>query len=152
MAQNGRMSVSAIVNRSLRHFVEWDRFAEFFGLMTFTPMLVEEMVDRLSPDEARAKGRKNAVELAKPMIMLMTGEFNTDHALEALRMFGPGTRAFKFEDRAEGGKHVMVIRHAMGKNWSAYYQGMLAGIFEDGLHVPLKTSTTQRTCVASFED
>jgi hypothetical protein len=45
----------------------------------------------------------------------------------------------------------MVVRHAMGKNWSAFYEGMLRGVFEDGLNVRLDVSIAQKTCLASFQ-
>lgn len=150
LANHERMSVNALVNRSLGNLVEWDRFADFFGMMTFTPMLLEDLVERLSVDEALALGRKNADEFAKPMIMLMHGEFDVVHALEALRRFGSGTRSFRFEDRVDGRRHVMVVHHARGRKWSAFFEGMLVGIFQDGLRISLSVSAKQNSCAASF--
>ena len=150
LANHERMSVNALVNKSLRNLADWDRFADFFGMMTFTPMLVEGLVERLSVEEAVALGRKNADELAEPMIMLMLGEFDTVHALEALRRFGSGTRSFRFDDRVDGKRHVMVVRHAKGRKWSAFFEGMLIGIFQDGLGIRLSVSTKSDSSAASF--
>ena len=150
LANHRRMSVSALVNRALRHLIEWDRVAELFEMMTFTPALVEDLFEKLSVDEARQWGRSTANQLAKSMVTLMFGEFDVVHVIEGLRRLGTETNTFRFDDRVSGRKHKMVIRHGRGTKWSAYYEGMLRGIFEDGLLIHLDVSTTKDNCLASF--
>ena len=150
MANHRKMTVSAVVSKALRHLIEWDRVAEFFEMMTFAPALVEDLFEKLSVAEAQEWGRSTANQLAKSLVTLMVGEFDVDHVLEALRTFGTETHTFRFDDKVDGRKHKMVIRHGRGTKWSAFYEGMLRGIFEDGLHIHLDVSATKDNCLASF--
>src|SRR2546428_5931294 len=46
------VSVNLLVNKAIRRLVEWDIYAEKFGLVALPSSLIERMMDRLTDEEA----------------------------------------------------------------------------------------------------
>src|SRR6267143_479542 len=40
-------------------------------------------------------------------------------------------RAFEYEERADGGRWVIILKHGSGRKWSAYYEELLRAVFSD---------------------
>src|SRR2546426_5593313 len=51
------VSVNLLVNKAIRRLVEWDIYAEKFGLVALPSSLIERMMDRLTDEEAGELGR-----------------------------------------------------------------------------------------------
>ncbi len=51
------VSVNLLVNKAIRRLVEWDIYAEKFGLIALPSSLIERMMERLSDEEASELGR-----------------------------------------------------------------------------------------------
>jgi hypothetical protein len=151
VANHSRMSVNAIVNRSVRQFLEWDRHAERFGIMQVSPTLLATLMIRVPLDEARDLGRVLAKDVVRPSIEDMFPDFTFENAMEFFRRFAVYTGRFQFEDRSEGRKHVIVIRHPLGSKWSAYYEGMLEGILHGELRIKVEQVVGPETVVMKFD-
>src|SRR5437879_13290966 len=58
LAQKNKISVKVIANQALRKHVEYDAYAEKFGLVAISKWLLKTFFSLLSEEQARAVGRK----------------------------------------------------------------------------------------------
>ncbi|MDA4121938.1 MAG: hypothetical protein OK456_02010 [Thaumarchaeota archaeon] len=151
IARDEKVTVNSIVNRCLRQFVDWDRHADKFGMATIRPALLTELISRLSVDEARQLGRDSVKDSLRPAIEYIFVEFSLPNFIEFMRRFARYSGRFEFEDSVDGRKHVILVRHSTGLKWSAYYEGMVRGIFEDELGIKIKASAGPESFTGTFE-
>jgi hypothetical protein len=151
IALQERVSVNTVVSRTLRRFADWDVHAERFGMVMMTPAMLVQLMDRMSPDEARELGRASVRDSAKGAVESIFINFTFATAIEFLRRFGQYAGRFEFEHSEKGKEHVILLRHGTGLKWSLYYEGVIRGIFEDGLGMKVQVRATPDTCVAKLE-
>src|SRR5208337_1704808 len=138
ISRHEKMAVNAIVNRAVRRYVEWDMHAERFDIVEVSPTLLIALMTHTQVDEARMLGRTMTKDVILPSIEDMFGEFTFENIVEFLRRYSTYARRFHFEDRADGLKHVVLIRHSLGLKWSAYYAGVIDGILVDALGIKVE--------------
>lgn len=151
VANDQKTTVNRIVNAALRRYSDWDRHAENFDLMETGPFLLTELMAAKSVDEAKELGRRTAKDVMRPLIELMMGDFSFSSVLEFLRRAAKYTHRYNFEEIVTGRQHLLLVRHPMGLPWSAFYEGALRELFEDGLGLKIKVSIGAEACVARVE-
>ena len=151
MAEEERVTVNSLVTRALRKLVDWDVYAEKFGVVSMTPWLVVQLMERQTLDEARELGNRVARQSARQATETIFAEFTLQTALGFLRLFGKYGGRFEFEDTVDGRKHVVLIRHGQGLKWSTYYEGVLRGFLHDELGLAIEVNVSQDACLARFE-
>jgi len=151
IADEEKVTVNSLVNRSLRKFVDWDVYAEKFGIAAMTPWLFVELMEKESIDEARELGRRVVRQSARQAIETIFLDFTVTTALGFIQLFGKYGGRYSYEDSVEGRRHVVLIRHGHGLKWSSYYEGMFRGLLEDELGLTIKVRVTPDACLARFE-
>jgi len=151
LAKDERATVNAVVNRAIRRYVEWDRHAQRFGMMAVRPAMLSVLMERQSIEEAKELGRQSAKNSMRPAVESMFVDFTLPNVIEFLRRFSVYGGRYQFEDSVEGRRHVILMRHTLGLKWSAYYEGILSGIFEDELGIKIKVTTLPEVCIGKFE-
>jgi hypothetical protein len=144
-------SVNVIVNRTLRKLIEWDRPAGKLGMMQISRQELVRLMDSRTPEEARDEGMWVGTEVFEPAVRYLnpTVEFAT--VMSSLELLSRYTGRFELTHSVAGRKHLLVIHHSMGANWSAFYEGAGSAVLRDLLRLDCKTSATDELCSFEFE-
>ena len=86
-----------------------------------------------------------------PSMKYLSPSLTLPVAIKGLRMLSQYGGRFKFDHSEEGGRHIIMIRHSMGHNWSAYYAGALEGIFGDSLEKKVRLKVSTDLCLCEFK-
>lgn len=151
IAKDNRVTVNAIVNQSIRKYVDWDRHAERFGMMDVRPAILASLMEKQTVEEARESGKTAARDSMKPAIEYIFVDVTLQNSIEFLRRFSKYGGRFEFEETVDGRKHAILLKHPLGMKWSAYYEGILKHLFEEELGIKVRMSVTPEACVATFE-
>ena len=145
------VSVNLLVNKAIRRLVEWDIFAEKFGLVALPSSLIERMMDRLTDEEAGALGRWVGQNLIPEFITFWFKEVNLQAMVIGYpRLQSRYGRAFEYEEHVEAGKWTIILKHSAGARWSVYYEGLLKTAFQNLLQTELQIEKTDNQVVARF--
>ena len=145
------VSVNLLVNKAIRRLVEWDIYAEKFGLVALPASLIQRLMDHLTDEEAaelgRWVGRNNVPEF-------MTFWFK-EVSMQAMvvgfpRLTSRYGRAFEYEEHVKDGKWTVILKHGSGAKWSIYYEALLKSSFEDLLKTEVTIEKTDDQVVARF--
>ena len=132
LSESMGVSTNLLANRALRKFVEWDDYAEKFGFFTWPSALVVAMMEAIPDEEVSRLGLWAGSNIWKEVIFFWFKEISTENLIDALvALFPKYAKGFDCEylSDATNGKHVIVIKHGLGRKWSVYYEHMLKGLF-----------------------
>jgi hypothetical protein len=145
------VSVNLLVNKAIRRLVEWDIYAEKFGLIALPSSLIERMMDRLTDEEAADLGRWVGKNLVPEFITFWFKEVSLQAMVIGFpRLQSRYGRAFEYEEQVNGGRWTIILKHSSGQKWSIYYEELLKTAFRDLLKTELQVERTDDQVVARF--
>jgi hypothetical protein len=161
-ADNREISLNVLVNQVLKRYSEWDRFENKIGMMPVPKVILSSLIDRAisvakrsgikEVDRYRDEIIKQAAQLAfglmKDSVLFMKRQYNLWVVLSVLEEYMK-VSGIKADHKLEGSrKHVFIIQHELGENWSLFTKELLALIFENLANVKADISVTPNTTVA----
>jgi hypothetical protein len=161
-ADSREISLNVLVNQILKRYSEWDRFENKIGMMPVPKVILSSLIDR-AISVAKSSGIKDidryrdeiikqaallAFGLMKDSVLFMKRQYNLWVVLAVLEEYMK-VSGIKADHKIEGSrKHVFVIQHELGENWSLFTKELLALIFQNLANVRADISTTSNTTVA----
>ncbi|HKZ61310.1 MAG TPA: hypothetical protein VJZ68_02685 [Nitrososphaera sp.] len=161
-ADSREISLNVLVNQVLKRYSEWDRFENKIGMMPVPKVILSSLIDRAISvakssgikdiDRYRDEIIKQAAQLAfglmKDSVLFMKRQYNLWVVLAVLEEYMK-VSGIKADHKLEGTrKHVFIIQHELGENWSLFTKELLALIFQNLANVRAEISTTSNTTVA----
>ena len=126
------ISMNALVNQVLIHYVEWDSFEPRIGMIPFPKTVLGKIFSEMKEDQivklASSVGKDTAIDMA----MFMKGRMDAFMFISWIeaRMRNSGFEIVHRVDNTKG-IHTVTIKHDLGKNWSLYLRIMLQSILAD---------------------
>ena len=161
-ADNREISLNVLVNQVLKRYADWDRYENKIGMMPVPRMILSNLIDKAiaiakssgikDVDHYRDEIIKQAAELAftlmKDSVLFMKKQYNLWVVLSVLEEYMK-VSGIKADHKLEGSrKHVFIIQHELGENWSLFSKELLGLIFEKLANVKADFSVTPNTTVA----
>lgn len=163
-ADQNQISLNALVNQILKRYSDWDRYENRVGMMPVPKAMLTSLIDN-TINMVRMKGireedivplrdriMKQAAEVAfnimKDAVLFMKKQYNLWVVLAVLQDYMK-VSGINSDHRIEGGrKHVFVIQHELGENWSLFTKELLKLIFENLAKVRAEVNITRNMTVA----
>lgn len=131
-SEKSGISINALVNQILCHYVEWDRFEPRMGMIPFPKAVLGKIFAEMNADQitklASSVGKSTAIDMA----IFMKGRIDVLGFISWIesRM---GNSGFEIVHRVDSlkGIHTVTIKHDLGKNWSLYLKTMLESILAE---------------------
>ena len=160
-ANHSEISLNVLVNQVLRRYQESGRY-EIKAVMMPVPKvmlsnLINNAIDHASKaglkedeitryrDDMVKEAAKIAFNVMKDSVLLMKQSYNFWTVLNVLQEYMK-VSGINSDHRIEaGGKHVFVIQHELGENWSLFTKELMSLIFENLAKVKSDITTTHNT-------
>jgi hypothetical protein len=131
-SEESGISMNALVNQVLGHYIEWDSFEPRIGMIPFPKSVLAKIFAELDVNQiaklASSVGKDTAIDMA----IFMKGRIDVLAFISWMeaRMRNSG---FEIAHRVDSIKeiHTVTIKHDLGKNWSIYLKVMLESILAD---------------------
>ncbi|HEX7032994.1 MAG TPA: hypothetical protein VF172_08345 [Nitrososphaera sp.] len=126
------ISMNALVNQILDHYIEWDSYEPRIGMIPFPRTVLKEIFAEMSADQiarlATSVGKNTAIDMA----IFMKGRIDVLGFISWLetRMGNSGFEVVHRTDRLDG-VHTITIKHDLGGNWSLYLKTLLESVLAD---------------------
>ena len=161
-ADNKEISLNVLINQVLKRYSEWDRFENKIGMMPVPKVILSSLIDKAisiakssgikDVDHYRDEIIKQAAHLAfglmKDSVLFMKRQYNLWVVLSVLEEYMK-VSGIKADHKIEGSrKHVFIIQHELGENWSLFTKELLELIFQNLANVRADINTTANTTVA----
>src|SRR5438445_8143996 len=115
LAERDKISVNVIANQALRKHVEYDSYAEKFGLVTISKGLLKRFFSLMSDEQARSLGRKSGEHEGVALVIFWFKDFNLENVIKSLgRVASHYNHNFEFEYTHDGRSYTAILSHACG--------------------------------------
>ncbi|HEX6029413.1 MAG TPA: hypothetical protein VFY64_10270 [Nitrososphaeraceae archaeon] len=161
-ADQREISLNVSVNQILKRYCQWDRYESRIGMMPVPKIMLSYCIDKaisiaknngiqnIEPyrDEIIKQAARVAFSLMKDSVLFMKKNFNLWVVLSVLEEYMK-VSGIKADHKIEAGrKHVFVIQHELGENWSLFTKELLTLIFENLAKVRIECNITSNTAIA----
>ncbi|MEO9320627.1 MAG: hypothetical protein ABI361_08150 [Nitrososphaera sp.] len=161
-SDNREVSLNVLVNQILKRYSEWDRYENKIGMMPVPKIMLSTLIDRAigvaktsgikDVERYRSEIVKEAAQIAfgliKDSVLFMKKQYNLWVVLSVLEEYMK-VSGINADHRLEGSrKHVFVLQHELGENWSLFTKELLSLIFEKLANVKAEISVTPNTTIA----
>ena len=161
-ADEGEFSLNILVNHVLRRYVEWDRYEKKLRMIPVPTTLLSRLIDeiiKVAADEGildvnfhRDKIIKNVAETAfsviKDSVLFMKKKYNLWTVLDVLQEYMKVSGIMSDHRIEPGRRHVFIIQHELGENWSLFAKELLYMIFAELAEVRAEINMTPKTVKA----
>lgn len=161
-AEYRETSLNVLINQILRRYSNWERYENKMGLLPVPKIMLSSIMD-----EVMKIGKENGIndlvtfrsllmkELSqiafiflKDFVLLIKKNYNLLTVLDVLEQYMKVVGINSDHRIDDDGKHIYVIQHKLGENWSLFIKEFLILIFENLGKVKVDISSTQNTTVA----
>jgi hypothetical protein len=160
-ADSKEVSLNVLVNQVLKRYSEWGRYENKLGVMPVPKMMLSSLMDRavtmakengikdIGPyrDQIVDHAAKLAFDILKDSVLFMRKNYNLWVVLSVLQDYMK-VSGIKADHIIQERKHIFVIQHDLGDNWSIFTKALLGLIFEDLAKVRIEASVTPNTVKA----
>jgi hypothetical protein len=164
-ADQSEISLNVLVNQTLKKYTEWGRYENKIGMMPVPKLMLSSLIDRaieiaketgilndtnIEPyrDQVIKEAANTAYDLMKDAVLFMKKDCNLWTVLSVLQEYMK-VSGINSDHRIESGrKHVFVIKHELGQNWSLFTKELLTQIFESLAQVRAEFRITPNTTTA----
>jgi hypothetical protein len=162
-SDNREISLNVLVNQVLKRYADWDRYENKIGMMPVPKVMLSTLIDRTIAtaktagikdmerykSEILKQAAKIAFDLMKDSVLFMKKQYNLWVVLSVLEEYMK-VSSIKADHRIEGsGRHVFVVQHELGENWSLFTKELFSMIFENLASVRAEISVTPNTTIAT---
>ncbi len=161
-AEYRETSLNVLINQILRRYSNWERYENKMGMIPIPKIMLSSIMDEVMKigkdggieDVANFRNKiiKELSQIAfaflKDSVLLIKKNYNLLVVLEVLEQYMKVVGINSDHRIEDDGKHVYVIQHNLGENWSLFIKEFLILIFENLGKVKVDISSTENTTVA----
>ena len=144
-AEYRETSLNVLINQILRRYSNWERYENKMGMLPVPKIMLSSMMD-----EVMKIGKENGIEdvimfrnllmkelsqiafiFLKDSVLLIKKNYNLLTVLEVLEQYMKVVGINSDHRIDDDGKHIYVIQHKLGENWSLFIKEFLILIFEN---------------------
>ena len=133
-ADQKEISLNVLVNQTLKRYCRWDRYENRIGMMPVPKIMLSSLIDKATSiakdigiqnieqyrDDIIKQAAGIAFMLMKDSVLLMKKQYNLWVVLSVLEEYMK-VSGIKADHKIEAGrKHVFIIQHELGENWSLF--------------------------------
>jgi hypothetical protein len=161
-AEYRETSLNVLINQVLRRYSNWERYENKMGMLPIPKVILSSLMDEIMRI-GKEKGIEDIIEFRtaiikelsliaftflKDSVLLIKKNYNLITVLEVLEQYMKVVGINSDHRIEDDGKHIYVIQHRLGENWSLFIKEFLILLFENLGKVKVDISSTQNTTVA----
>jgi hypothetical protein len=150
-ARDEGVSVSFLVSRLIRRYIDWDVPAQEFGTVQVPAVLLGRLYDGIDDMASQNLGRWMAREFFEPFGRYLFGELTFETSVEVFRRMSLYGGQFVFDRTSDKKNLNLVLRHDFDQKISYYYTGLLQEVYSEILKMDMTVDSRRDICMAQFE-
>lgn len=147
---NNQISVSNFINKILKRYVEWDSYEPKVGMIPMAKPVITTLFNMMSEEEILDLVLNFGKNVVQDIAYFMKMKSDPDSFLTwfEIRM----RRSFvEFNHLQENDRHIYVLKHDLGYNWSLYHKKILEKIFNEIFNKSIIIAITDIMLTIEFE-
>ena len=144
------ISLNTLINKILTRYIEWDSYAPKVGMIPMAKPVIASLFNMMNEEEILdlvSNFGKNVVQDIAYFMKMKTDpdSFLTWFEIRLRRSF------VEFNHLQENDRHMYVLKHDLGYNWSLYHKKILEKIFNEIFNKPIHIAISDFMLTIRFE-
>ena len=153
-AEEQGVSVNVLMNKILRRYALFERWADKYEVIHIMPRTLERILEA-TPEEGLAKaGRTEGAVRPMDSLTMMGQRVSHESLVSLVKEFYGGTdfaRWFACEYHPELSSEVFHMRHRLGNKWSIFIQNYLTAMFETLLKTKIESTALDQAVTVTLK-
>ena len=144
------ISLNTLINKILKRYVEWDSFEPKVGMIPMAKPVITTLFNMMSEKEILELVSNFGKNVVQDIAYFMKMKSDPDSFLTwfEIRM----RRSFvEFNHLQENDRHIYILKHDLGYNWSLYHKKILERIFNEIFNKPVNIVISDFMLTIQFE-
>ena len=144
------ISLNTLINKILKRYVEWDSFEPKVGMIPMAKPVITTLFNMMSEKEILELVSNFGKNVVQDIAYFMKMKSDPDSFLTwfEIRM----KRSFvEFNHLQENDRHIYILKHDLGYNWSLYHKKILERIFNEIFNKPVSIVISDFMLTIQFE-
>ena len=129
-AEQKEITVNTLVSHIIRRHIDWHSNAAKAGFVIVRRGLLSNLINRLPEKEISSIAEYIAKNETKDFVLLIRNEYDIESALDVIETWIK-ISGYPYRHEVDYTRHLYVIQHDMGKNWSVYLAELYRFLFEE---------------------
>jgi hypothetical protein len=144
------ISLNTLINKILKRYVEWDSYEPKVGMIPMAKPVITTLFNMMSEEEILDLVSNFGKNVVQDIAYFMKMKSDPDSFLTwfEIRM----RRSFvEFNHLQENDRHIYVLKHDLGYNWSLYHKKILERIFNEIFNKHVRITISDFMLTIQFE-
>ena len=144
------ISLNTLINKILKRYVEWDSYEPKVGMIPMAKPVITTLFNMMSEEEILDLVSNFGKNVVQDIAYFMKMKSDPDSFLTwfETRM----RRSFvEFNHLQENDRHIYILKHDLGYNWSLYHKKILERIFNEIFNKPVRITISEFMLTIQFE-
>jgi hypothetical protein len=150
-AEREGITASSLINRIIKKYVEWDRHAQKFKLVTIPAENFRFLIEHLDDKTLTESVEIVVSDELEPLMLFWFKKISLHTVLETVNVLGKYAALFEHEVDYRDGSHVITLKHGLGKKWSTYIGHIISQFIKKELNVVTEIICSDETAVITFK-
>jgi hypothetical protein len=147
--EKDRISVSNLINKILKRYIEWDLYAPKVGMIPIPRLLVEKLFEKRSKQEIIDLAINVGKNELEDILLFMNKKIDWIMFLNWFEMRLQDS-SIEIVHTVEENKHTFIMKHGMGYNWSLYHKTIFELISNENSKNPIEIKYNSRILSIEF--
>jgi len=148
------VSVNVLMNKILRRYALFERWADKYEVIHIMPRTLERILEVASDEDLAKAGRTEGAVRPMDSLTMMGQRVSHDSLVSLVKEFYGGTdfaRWFACEYHPELSSEVFHLRHRLGSKWSVFVQNYLTAMFETLLKTRVESTALDEAVTVTLK-
>jgi hypothetical protein len=153
-AKEQGLSVNTLMNKILRRYALFERWADKYEIIHIMPRTLERIVETASEESLAEAGRKEGSVRPIDSLTMMGHKANLESLAFLVKEFYGGAdfaRWFHCDYHSGLGSDVFHLRHKLGNKWSIFIENYLASMFDSLLKMKVESKTMDQAVTITLK-
>ena len=153
-AEEQGVSVNVLVNKILRRYALFERWADKYEVLHIMPRTLERILDLASEEGLAQAGRAEGSVRPLDSLTMMGRRTSHESLVSLVTEFYGGSdfaRWFQCDYYPELNSEVFHLRHRLGNKWSIFIENYMTAMFENLLKTKVESKTADQAVTLTLE-
>jgi hypothetical protein len=149
-AEESDLTVNGLINRIMTKYIEWDRYTEKFGFISFARHTFKSILEEVDECKVEQIATNIASPTLKAVALFWFKELNAETLLKTISNYCKYSGLGTSEIRVDGALCTMTFHHDLGRKYSIYLKNAISQFVKTTLGLVPKTEVADDLVQVGF--
>jgi hypothetical protein len=150
-SKSSGLYVNALLSTIITKYVEWDRFSDRFGSVSFSKEVFKSLIESTDEKKLRDTAKDLGSRIPKETLLFWRKKLSIDSFLSFLFLVAKYQKTAEYEVETREGETIITARHEFGERWSMWLKTFLDETLRNSFGIQAQFDVSKSFVVATFK-